>query len=937
MAPSKRKREDESNWTDDRPAQSRKSVSETAETEPHQVLGNYETLSSHRPTRQRKPPQRLCDEVQPATKRKTTLRKPSRAGKSSRTTKIARRTSVQSKVELSPDSQLNQHEDGASQSPKKSKIVALKVSPSASVPSQDVMRTNVPQSDAYNRTPLSGLLDISNFGSPNEGHASQTPPLQHFQSVSLFPTPNTAVSHGASIGPVSDGELQEHLPADEPHGGQATFLLGHGQPLNENGDSLSHDTQECGAATTAVGQSPSDFTHLEDWLVSQNITKRVNPSGHGFFTQPAATYTDSEATIECDDTTRPFMDGSLCLLDDQQLHAISKQLHAQRNIGVDKPMPMAQPEVWAEGRQELCETLHFYRSYQGACYATGGFVRGFMFDKVAHERDYIDSNVVISRAVGGLTKDKESGAMKASRDQVEDSVALGLKNCMLYRNPVVVITGIDNPHIPSKPPHQYCVLDYFKPTHIWAEKSGSSVMFRYRFEKLNSKKESWWQARDGTKAIELGLLPKPVEKTCGSCGVDSQQIYLNGWMCLQPNCRSFWKMAVPASGRGRRSALQEPDETTLLYDPRFLKQKTVWENDDQEYPLVSNTAELSTHPLPGEDTSVAFWSGIVCPDCGRCISRLNWTKWECPNPTCDYIRSPPHALISALALRDPLWPVTDSYTLSRDTLSPLVGFSVHFEHGYRINRYTLPGIDGFITHMVANKRVLEEHGGPDTMFEELQQTDIGLQRRPLPTGQLKGPNYCRQFLVNYGMPYKFVAATQSHSFDGAARPITHTRSRLNWAAQYLLSRESGTTSPQQAWNAATQFNEVLALGYFQEQKINYHDDGEFGLGPTTATLSLGAPGTMRIRMKARRYHGMSSVAGVYDDVAPVPGCEQYDARAALQPELEALRATDTKAYNARRKQIPKELGLHSRGQSAVCAHVQVYRSAVVEARGQAGV
>ena len=267
-------------------------------------------------------------------------------------------------------------------------------------------------------------------------------------------------------------------------------------------------------------------------------------------------------------------------------------------------------------------------------------------------------------------------------------------------------------------------------------------------------------------------------------------------------------------------------------------------------------------------------------------------------------------------------------------MSPRLELKVSFEHGYRINRYEIPGVNGFIAHMVANKTVLEEDGGPEAMFEELQQTDIGLQRRSMPNGQLKGPNYCRHFAVNYGMPYKFIAATASRPFDGAARPITSTRSRLNWAAKLLLAEENGKSMDEvcQEWQEK-EFNEVLASGYFEEQKINYHDDGEFGLGPTIATLSLGAPGTMRIRMKARHYHGVSSVAGLYDDAAPIPGCQQYEARLALQPALDVLRRSDTKAWNARRKQIPKQLGLTHRGTARDVLTMQLGHGDIVVMHG----
>jgi len=108
----------------------------------------------------------------------------------------------------------------------------------------------------------------------------------------------------------------------------------------------------------------------------------------------------------------------------------------------------------------MCETLHYLRAYQSACYATGGFARGFMFDSNGHDRDYLDHDVVISRAGGGLAKDKDSGTMQRKSDQSEDSTAVkSLKNNMLHLNPVVIVIGADNEQIPTKPPHQYCVLD----------------------------------------------------------------------------------------------------------------------------------------------------------------------------------------------------------------------------------------------------------------------------------------------------------------------------------------------------------------------------------------------------------------------------------------------------------------------------------------------
>ncbi|KAF2703790.1 hypothetical protein K504DRAFT_391765 [Pleomassaria siparia CBS 279.74] len=599
------------------------------------------------------------------------------------------------------------------------------------------------------------------------------------------------------------------------------------------------------------------------------------------------------------------------------------KLFPARSLPVTKADSISQPRVWADGRQELCETLHYFRAYHGGSYTTGGFARGFMFDKSAHKRDYMDSAVVIARAGGGLVKDKDTGERVISSDRTEDTKVTSLRNSMQYFNPVVIIAGADNPNMPSKTCHAYSVLDYFKPTHIWTEKSKGMKIMRYRFERLDSTNPSWWTPNDGEQ-VEHGSLDPPLLHTCIECKHDSQQIYLQGWMCLQPGCPNFWLLAPTAEN----PLPHEPVEAELEYDPCFLKQRTTWPNDHHEYSLTSNNVGLSGLSIAGEDCSLAYWLGMVCPKCGRCNSRLGWVGWECGSQGCTWTKELPHTFIAAQAIREPYFPLSGGYTMSRDTHLPLVKLDVSFKDNYRINRYTIPGINGFVAHLIANKTVVEEEGGPDQMFEELQQVDIGLRRRGLGNGMLKGESYTRHFTVNYGMPYKFIAATSSATFDGAARPVTHTRSRLNWAAKSLLTDEAtrelkndtddggealekARQKIEEAWRLK-EFNEVLALGYFEQQRINYHDDGEFGLGPTIATLSLGAPGTMRLRMKARHYNGMSN-AGVYDDTPPLPGCVAYEARLEAQKHLAHIKATNSSVYRASLKTIPKQLGLKSGG------------------------
>lgn len=145
------------------------------------------------------------------------------------------------------------------------------------------------------------------------------------------------------------------------------------------------------------------------------------------------------------------------------------------------------------------------------------------------------------------------------------------------------------------------------------------------------------------------------------------------------------------------------------------------------------------------------------------------------------------------------------------------------------------------------------------MFEELQKVDTGLRRRPLQRSKLKGPQLTQHFAQNLGMPYKFIATTASSSFDDAPDAIKDALSGLNWDPGLVVKE------------GHNEFNEVPALGYFEDQSIDYHDDGEHVLGPTIVTLSLDVPARMRLRMKVKYYLGVSKGHGSGDIQGETPG------------------------------------------------------------------
>jgi len=356
-------------------------------------------------------------------------------------------------------------------------------------------------------------------------------------------------------------------------------------------------------------------------------------------------------------------------------------------------------------------------------------------------------------------------------------------------------------------------------------------------------------------------------------------------MCLNSECLFFW---ILPSGLA-------PSDTELNYDPRFLKQKTIWSSEIPPYDLRPALPQPAARM--GADVTYAMTRGMCCPECGKCTSRYRWKGWSCSNNDCGFEHMPVHPLITAESIRDPWHPVSAGYSLSQDWAErSTVTTSTEFSHNFRIVRYQIKGVEGHISHMISNRTVNEELQGPDQMFKELQLLDANLERRPFASGR---EGYMTAFSSNCGMPYKFAASIDSMSFEVAPWPLSETRSRLDWAARLVLGS---------AFAKQDEFNELLTIGYFDGQNIKYHDDGERGLGSTVASLSLGASADMLFRVKSKHFSGVSK-SGCFTDKAPIPGTRDFEARRAAYDDLQTDQFVDNQDRKDRLRQLAEELGL----------------------------
>lgn len=352
-------------------------------------------------------------------------------------------------------------------------------------------------------------------------------------------------------------------------------------------------------------------------------------------------------------------------------------------------------------------------------------------------------------------------------------------------------------------------MDWFRVTNVWFEKIGQRHGVKVRFEKLNLAEKSWWAAKDSA-------LPLPIEKRdfdtkpeaikCRNCLIESERIYEEGWMCLQPSCVDFWKI-------DNRSP-----PTELTFHPDFLNSRSPPDSSVQpSYSLVPDLLSTLDESATDVSTSRIAWKGIVCPMCFKCIRRTFWQGWKCDDDSlvdaecrgsCPFKKFMNMNPVSLRVVLDhfELAPIKRAILFDAKYSIPEVDDNSLFP--YRKLTYNLEGV-GSITHFVSNRTINSRKNGPDDLFINLQRGDLGLKRFRLQSSLVAG-TLTSHFAVNYGMPYKYVVSVDSKGFDEAPVDMLRVLGRLSWATEKAVISSGGEYLPP---------NELLTLGYFEEMKI----------------------------------------------------------------------------------------------------------------------
>lgn len=360
-----------------------------------------------------------------------------------------------------------------------------------------------------------------------------------------------------------------------------------------------------------------------------------------------------------------------------------------------------------------------------------------------------------------------------------------------------------------------------------------------RLEKMALNTKSWW-----APCISAPIDPereyssiRTLQRQCPSCQDVSKEIYNAGWACLNPKCELYFQFVGQPDGFF--------DDDLLDYNETFLKERTPLHLNHQNLdplvpPLLTNEDVEQTG---GFGIEAKFKCGIVCPKCKGCSRRIEWNRWICEHG-CDFTHSVQQKIVPVVQA------ISHSIHSGREQCDTSFGirFSQKASGLYDVYEYTIPGLEplgppaGFIRHFKANGLINRQIDGPNDLFRLMQEKDFGLRRHPARQAGSTGEILTSHWAANWGAPYKYGVAVLSRGFDEAPPVIIKAVKRLTWAGNQAVSENL---------EPFKDFNELLSIGYFEESSIGYHDDGEKELGPTVATLSLGASALMSFRPKAK--------------------------------------------------------------------------------------
>ncbi|PLW40901.1 hypothetical protein PCANC_10070 [Puccinia coronata f. sp. avenae] len=310
------------------------------------------------------------------------------------------------------------------------------------------------------------------------------------------------------------------------------------------------------------------------------------------------------------------------------------------------------PPLHSQYRQELCEALPYFRSYQGGHYVSKKRTLGYLLDGCPAPRDIFEDSgrVIISHGGGGSKMSQSTGSgshrLTLVKSQKRNDFRVeALQKCQQQQLPVVLIAGkkySGMPWIGNYDSVGYAVLGYYLVTHSWPEKEVSSdqpnkacVRFKFRFQWMSSQGDPWWLSDMQQYTLESSTqtINKADERSStdvsDACGQEDQQ-----------DSRS--ESSQPAMQQ--LSADNSEFKISEIESNPSAPEQEIFRSSEDSYLAASSVMEIETEAtseiddtsLDQEMLSVEDQESLEyeCNTCGGKSLQLFKGSWMCLNEFC---------------------------------------------------------------------------------------------------------------------------------------------------------------------------------------------------------------------------------------------------------------------------------------------------------------
>lgn len=447
------------------------------------------------------------------------------------------------------------------------------------------------------------------------------------------------------------------------------------------------------------------------------------------------------------------------------------------------------------------------------------------------------------------------------------------------------------------PSNQDCwVLDWYIITDYWKALTDAGQTTMVRLERWKLEDKAWFASKESShdppplSARDFST-KAPVEK-CKFCLEFSTRMFDDYFVCRNETCAQHWRH----NG--------EIVQTDLTYTKAFLQQREprpadgfkpyVPYKDEHSFPDFAAKAldvwqekykDLESKPITEanfESRMAAMGRGFWCPECGMLNRRLKWNEWICANTECTFTMDGRPPLLAAPELtaikksRVPDWTKKEYFTREEDTGDHM--------------RYHFHLIDDCdVTVIVPKEGTNSKHQGSDWLLDRFQRSarnEEMLLQKQFVQGKVPG-TVTNHYIHNYGHSYNLdINIQQNTPFEDAPSELRIARDAANSLCQEYQSP-----------HGQEPFNQCYVAGYFTNNAMNYHTDGEKGIGNVIATWTLGGEGKFSVIPLPNQYFGRTkNNKPMTEKDLLLPGILFREERVKFKQDLEAkLAVTQNKA------------------------------------------